>query len=175
MVRYLNPSQFVIPVSIPWYIWFYTQDRPVSQTGYNTDIQVRYQTTDRVMSFISGYDIDIQVRLNYTSVQQKQVAHSHKRLKLSGVIQSYGVILSIASAAPEFADTLFTGTISKYSSFNLHTLTLFYTLIQDIFIHFTTTITISIHPAHYWYYKTEYFLHFLFFEFLQNIFLCRLI
>jgi hypothetical protein len=100
------------------------------------------------MSFISGYDIDIQVHWTYTHVQQKQVAHSHKKIKtLSGVTQSYSVILSIAPAAPEFADTLFTDTISKYSSSILHTLTLFYILYQDIFIHFTTTIALLSHPV----------------------------
>lgn len=103
--------------SLILYIWLYFQDRLVSQTGYNIDIHVLYQTTDRVMSFISGYDIDIQVRLTYTRVRQKQVAHSHKQLKLSGATQSYSVILSIDSATPELSDTLFTGTISKYSSF----------------------------------------------------------
>lgn len=149
MVWYLNLSQFAIPVSIPWYIWFYTQDsRLVSQTDYNIDIQVQYKTVDRSMSFISGYDIDIQVHWTYTHVQQKQVAHSHKKIKtLSGVTQSYSVILSIAPAAPEFADTLFTDTISKYSSSILHTLTLFYILYQDIFIHFTTTIALLSHPV----------------------------
>jgi hypothetical protein len=80
-------------------------------------------------------------------IQQKQVARSYKTLKLSGVTQSYSVIPSIASAAPEFADTLFTDIISKYSSFNLNTLTLFYTLIQDIFVHFTITIALSLHPV----------------------------
>lgn len=78
-------------------------------------------------------------------IQQKQVAHSHKRLKLSGVIQSYSVILSIASAAPEFADTLFTGTNIKIFFLQSSYINLFYTLIQDIFIHFTTTIALSLH------------------------------
>lgn len=67
MVWYINLLQFAIPVSIPWYIWFYTQDRFFSQTGYNIDIQVHYQTMDRSMSFISGYDIDIQVHWTYTT------------------------------------------------------------------------------------------------------------
>lgn len=81
MVWYLILSQFAIPVSTPWYIWFYTQDRLFSQTGHNIDIQVHYQTMDRSMSFISGYDIDIQVHWTYTCVQQKQAAHSCKKIK----------------------------------------------------------------------------------------------
>jgi hypothetical protein len=131
---------------------------------------------DRSMSFISGYDIDIQVHWTYTRVQQKLVAHSCKRLKLSGVTQSYSVILSIASAAPEFADTLFTGTISKYSFFNLHTLTLFYTLIQDIFIHFTITITLSLHPVSALpVFQNRIFPPFLFLRVPSKHILCRLI
>jgi len=104
--------------------------------------------------------------------------HSHKRLKLSGVTQSYSVIPSIASAAPEFADTLFTDTISKYSSFILHTLTLLQTLIQDIFIHFTATIVaLSLHPLRVLLVlRNRIFpLFFVFFEFPLNLSLCRLI
>ena len=77
LVWYLNLSQF----AIPWYIWFYTQDRLFSQTGYSKDIQVHYQTTDRSMSFISGYDIDIQVQRIYTRVQQKAGSTFSQKIK----------------------------------------------------------------------------------------------